>query len=165
MTELVVLRHARAGAGRDDFRRSLDRVGWRQVEAAAAALVEAHFSVGRALCSPALRARETLGPLRSALHIHQADVILDERLYNAAADTVERVVDEHLPGAPLLLVGHNPGLEQFASWLAGTLQPLGTGNWVRLQLADELVEGGAVVTGRYRGESDSPASRAAPARQ
>lgn len=163
MTELVVLRHARAGAGQNDFRRSLARKGWRQAEAAAEALVAAHFHVGRALCSPALRARETLVPLRSALHIHEADVILDERLYNATAGTIETIVNEHLAGAPLLLVGHNPGVEQFASWLAGSLLPLGTGNWVRLQLADELVEGGAAVTGRFRGEPDSPASRAAPA--
>lgn len=143
---LVILRHAKAhNAGESDLERSLTRVGWTQAEAAARAIAACHFHVNRVLCSPAMRARETLIPLRSALHIPEADIIHDQRLYNAGARTVAEVVSEHLPAAPLLVVGHNPGLEQLASWLAGRTISLGTGDWVRLRPADELVEGGAVV--------------------
>lgn len=156
MTELVILRHAKAQSDADeDFKRSLTGEGWKQAEASANALAEARFHVGRVLCSPALRARETLIPLRGPLNIREADIVYDRNLYNASAETVADIVVEHLAAAPLLVVGHNPGLEQFVSWLSGATLPLGTGNWVRLQLAGELVEGGAEIVGRFRGDSAS----------
>lgn len=164
MTELVILRHARAGDAPNDFRRSLAAEGWNQAEAAAKALVESHFHVGRVLCSPALRARETLVPLRSALHIREADVLFDRMLYNVGADTITGLVREHLPAAPLLIVGHNPGLEQFVSWLVGGTVALGTADWVRLRLGRDYEPGcGTVVDSFHDGVRTSLGARTAPA--
>lgn len=144
MPELTILRHARAGEGSMDYTRMLTGEGWRQAEAAADALKAAHFHAGRALCSPALRTHETLTAVRSAVPIPEASILYDKRLYNAEGDTLSRLVAEHLPASPLLVVGHNPGLEHLARWLTGEITPLGTGCWVRLKL-DEVAPGAASV--------------------
>lgn len=144
MPELIILRHAQAGEGSMDYTRMLTGEGWRQAEAAADALEAAHFRPGRVLCSPALRTHETLTALRSTRSIPEASILYDKRLYHADAETLSNLVAEHLPASPLLMVGHNPGLEHLARWLTGEVVPLGTGCWVRLEL-DEVAPGSASV--------------------
>ena len=71
------------------------------------------------LCSTALRARDTLEPLRERLP-PDTDVRIEGDLYGAsAAGLLARLrgVDE-ATGA-VLVVGHNPGLEDLARGLAG----------------------------------------------
>lgn len=149
MTELVLLRHATAGPADDDLYRSLTAEGHRQADRAAEALVQAGFHVGRVLCSPALRTRETLAPIRSALHVPEADIVLERAIYNAAAGTLRDLLEEHLPASPLLVVGHNPGLEQLAAWLTGDIIPLGTGDWALLELKDHLAANAARLVDSY----------------
>jgi phosphohistidine phosphatase len=144
MPELTILRHARAGEGSMDYTRMLTSDGWRQAEAAADALKAAHFHAGRVLCSPALRTHETLTAVRSVIPIPEASILYDKRVYNAEGSALAELVDEHLPASPLLIVGHNPGLEHLARWLTGDVTPLGTACWVRLSL-DEVAPGVATV--------------------
>lgn len=144
MPELTILRHAQAGTGSMDYTRMLTGDGWRQAEAAADALKAARFHPGRVLCSPALRTHETLTAVRSAVSIPEPSILYDKSLYNADAESLARLVAENLPASPLLVVGHNPGLEQLARYLTGEVTPLGTGCWVRLDL-DEVAPGAATV--------------------
>lgn len=144
MPEMVILRHAKAGEASMDYTRTLTSDGWRQAEAAAGALKAAHFHPGRVLCSPALRAHETLTAVRSEVPIPEPSVIYDKAIYTADTRQLARMVEEHLPASPLLLVGHNPGLEELARWLTGEVIPLGTGCWVRLDL-DAVEPGSASV--------------------
>ena len=144
MPEMVILRHAAAGDASMDYTRMLTSEGWRQAEAAAEALKVARFHPGRVLCSPALRTHETLTAVRSAISVPEASVLYDKSIYSAGADQLAKMVEENLPASPLLLIGHNPGLEQLARWLTGDVTPLGTGCWVRLEL-DEVDQGAATV--------------------
>lgn len=144
MPEMCILRHAKAGEGSMDYTRSLTSEGWRQAEAAAGALKAARFRPGRVLCSPALRAHETLTAVRSEIHVPEASVLYERDIYGAEPEKLVRLVEQHLPASPLLVVGHNPGLEKLAQWLTGDVTPLGTGCWVRLEL-DEVEPGAAAV--------------------
>jgi len=75
------------------------------------------------LCSTALRARDTLEPLRDRLPA-ATDVRLEGDLYGAtAAELLARLrrVGEAIETA--LVVGHNPGLEDLARLLGGDGDP------------------------------------------
>jgi len=75
------------------------------------------------LCSTALRARDTLEPLRDRLP-GTTDVRLEGELYGAPAAALLarlRRVGETVGTA--LVVGHNPGLEDLARLLAGDGDP------------------------------------------
>ena len=76
------------------------------------------------LCSSALRARQTLEPLRPDFR-PGAEVRFDDDLYGASADELLgslRAVNGRI--ASVLLVGHNPGLEDLATILASDGEPL-----------------------------------------
>ena len=70
----------------------------------------------RVVFSPARRARETLEQVLHALgYVDQRE---DARIYEATPGTLMQVCDEHRDCQRLLVVGHNPGLEQTAALLA-----------------------------------------------
>ena len=66
-----------------------------------------------ALASPARRTRETLEAVLAA--VGYVDQRLDERIYDATSGTLAELADNHRDADRLLLVGHNPGLEQLAA--------------------------------------------------
>ncbi|MDE7546787.1 histidine phosphatase family protein [Acetobacter fabarum] len=71
------------------------------------------------LCSPAARTQQTLSGIQSALPPSSADtVFLCPEIYEANLDTLIRVLRQAPPQArTVLLVGHNPGISEFARWL------------------------------------------------
>lgn len=82
------------------------------------ALLERDLTPGLALCSPALRTRQTLSEAATAWNgaCEQRPV---EELYEAQPADLFGVVHRHGgASSPLLLVGHNPGLQHFALALA-----------------------------------------------
>ncbi|MPY60157.1 SixA phosphatase family protein [Streptomyces spongiae] len=118
---LVVLRHAKSAwpAGVPDHDRPLGPRGLRDAPAAGRALAAADRLPDLALCSTARRARETWD-LAAAEWSAPPPVRHDPRLYAADVpdllDVVREAPDE---AATLLLVGHNPGLEELVLDLAG----------------------------------------------
>jgi phosphohistidine phosphatase len=77
------------------------------------------------LCSPALRTRETLELIAPVLD-EEVPVQVEGELYGASEQMLlERVraVDDGVES--LLLIGHNPGVEQLALLLAGTGHEVG----------------------------------------
>ncbi|MFT4198976.1 MAG: histidine phosphatase family protein, partial [Pseudoxanthomonas sp.] len=69
------------------------------------------------LCSPALRARQTLAAVLAAFG-RELPQRVDARIYEATPGTLVTVADEHAQGAGrVLLVGHNPGLERLLALL------------------------------------------------
>ncbi|MFK4146049.1 SixA phosphatase family protein [Streptomyces sp. NPDC004065] len=121
LRRLVVLRHAKSARpeGVADHERPLAPRGRRDAPAAGRALAEADCLPDLALCSTALRARQTW-ELASAQWGTPPAVRYDTRLYAAGAADLLAVVREAPPEAgTLLLVGHNPGLEELVLELAG----------------------------------------------
>lgn len=118
MRELILLRHAHAEsatAGQDDIDRPLSRQGLAEAEAAGLWLKEHGHLPDRVIASPARRARQTLEQVLLTLgYIEQRQ---DHRVYEATPGTLMQVVDEHRETGRVMLVGHNPGLEQMAALL------------------------------------------------
>jgi phosphohistidine phosphatase len=121
LRHLLVLRHAKSAwpDGVADHERPLAPRGRRDAPAAGRALAEADLLPDLAVCSTAVRARQTW-ELASAQWGTPPPVRLDARVY--AADVVELLAVVHETPAEvdtLLLVGHNPGLEELVLDLAG----------------------------------------------
>ncbi|KRG42899.1 phosphoglycerate mutase [Stenotrophomonas pictorum JCM 9942] len=116
MRELILLRHAHAepaATGQADIDRPLSPHGLAEAEAAGRWLLEHKLTPDRVLCSPARRTRETLeAVLERTGYVEQR---LDERIYDAVPGTLAALADEHREVERLLIVGHNPGLEQLVA--------------------------------------------------
>jgi phosphohistidine phosphatase len=121
MLRLAILRHAEAVplAGGGDADRELSQSGRALAERMGRYFRDAGFKPDLALVSPSKRTRETFEALeRGAGETFAVDYV--PALYSASLATLQDV----LAGAPkevrfLLLVGHNPGLAEFANALAG----------------------------------------------
>ncbi|MFB8776083.1 SixA phosphatase family protein [Streptomyces broussonetiae] len=118
---LVVLRHAKSAwpEGVPDHERPLAPRGRRDAPAAGRVLAGADCLPDLVLCSTAVRARRTW-ELAAARWGTPPPVRHDPRLYAADVPTLLTAVREVPPEAgTLLLVGHNPGLEDLVDTLAG----------------------------------------------
>jgi phosphohistidine phosphatase len=121
LRRLVVLRHAKSAwpDGVADHERPLAPRGRRDAPVAGRLLAEADCLPDLALCSTAVRARETW-ELASAQWGTPPPVRHDPRVYAADVPDLLTVVREVSSEVEtLLLVGHNPGLEELVLELAG----------------------------------------------
>jgi len=116
MRELILLRHAHAepvANGQTDAERPLSGEGRREAAAAARWLRAQDLAPDRLLVSPARRARETAGAVLAEFGA------LDQReeaaIYEASPGELAALADRHREVGRLLLVGHNPGVEQLAA--------------------------------------------------
>ena len=115
MRELILLRHAHAespAAGQDDRQRPLSAVGLDEARAAGEWLRAHDLRPDRVLCSDAARTRDTLAALGD---IGAGEVYEDASIYEASPGTLAALADANRDAERLLLVGHNPGLEQLAA--------------------------------------------------
>jgi phosphohistidine phosphatase SixA len=137
--ELILVRHAHAerdAASKRDIDRPLSTLGFSQAEAAAAWVIEHQLRPARVLCSPAVRARQTLAALRSRLP--DIEIVEEPGIYEATPGELIALIDRHRPASPLFVVGHNPGLETLMTLLADGRSTDGrgmpTGSIARLRL-------------------------------
>lgn len=121
LRRLVVLRHAKSAwpIGVADHERPLAPRGRRDAPAAGRALAESDCLPDLALCSTAVRARQTW-ELAARQWGTPPPVRFDRRLYGAEVPELLAALHEvpdHI--GTLLLIGHNPGLEELVLELAG----------------------------------------------
>ena len=123
MHTLYLLRHAKsswADRALPDRERPLAPRGRRDANRIAKHLVQLGVEPELVLCSSAKRTRETLELVRSALGA-TATVRLEEDLYAASSqELLERIRRVSEPVASVLLIGHNPGLQDLAVLLASS---------------------------------------------
>ena len=116
MKILTLLRHAKSGwddGVERDFDRPLNPRGRRAARTVGAEMRAEGLAFDRIVASPAKRVIETLDEV--AAGYGPLDAIYDERLYLALSETLIDVAREAPKTATrLLLVGHNPGLEETA---------------------------------------------------
>lgn len=121
MRRLILLRHADAGLnpGGTDAERPLSPTGREQASAVARYLEEQQLLPDLALVSSAKRTRETFERVRAALG--NVDVRIEPEVYNAPPERLQALVEAvEAPVRTLILVGHNPGVEELAKALVGS---------------------------------------------
>lgn len=154
MRELILLRHAHAesaAAGQDDHQRPLSATGQAEARAAGDWLREHGLRPERVLCSSALRTRQTLAALGD---LGSTDVREEDAIYDASPGTLIALADAHGDAQRLLLVGHNPGLEQLAALLhsgqSGDYRGMPPAGIAVLEFApDAAIEPGAARLSRF----------------
>jgi phosphohistidine phosphatase len=129
MLTLTLLRHAKSSWDQpalDDYERPLAKRGKKAAPQVGAALTAMGLRPDLVLCSGAVRARATLDLVLPKLGAPVPEVVYDDALYMAAPDALlarlHRIGPERGGEAPrhVMLVGHNPGLEELALLLAGS---------------------------------------------
>ncbi len=127
--EIILVRHAHAETatttGQDDIARILSLRGEAEADAAGAWLKKHGAAPTRVLCSPAARARETCERVLAVLGY--TDLRSEARIYEATPATLLRVLDDHADAGPIMLVGHNPGLETLVALMTEGASDSGRG--------------------------------------
>jgi phosphohistidine phosphatase len=143
MRRLLLLRHAKSSwsePGASDHERPLNRRGQEAAPRIGAYLAKHRLIPDRILCSTARRARETW-ELVAAEAPAAPPATFTEKLYDASQRALVDVFRGADPdAASLLVVGHNPGLQEVATALiaSGDLED-------RERLREKLPTGGLVV--------------------
>ena len=117
MKTLTLLRHAKSGWDDPvarDFDRPLNPKGHKAARTMGRHLRQADYAFDHVVASPAVRVVETLAQIEDG-YGRSLDAEWDRRIYLASAATLLDIVHE-LPdmAGHVLLVGHNPGLEDLA---------------------------------------------------
>lgn len=131
MLRLWLLRHAKSAwddPSLDDFARPLSPRGKKACRALARHMAERAIHPDLVLCSPATRTKQTWERLEKRLAADRPPRVpgdprarFDQKLYLAEFPALLGLV-RATPAAirELLVIGHNPGLEEFAQRLTGT---------------------------------------------
>jgi phosphohistidine phosphatase len=121
MSTLYLLRHAKAGwaqPGMRDFDRPLDASGVKDAGSIGIVMRERGYVPDLTLCSTALRARQTLEGV--AGNADTGRVLFLDSLYSEDAAGYLSAVHENDGRGSLLIIGHNPMMEDLAMAVAGT---------------------------------------------
>lgn len=125
MRELWLLRHAKSAWDTDapsDFERPLNRRGERDAPRMGRWMRRQGWIPDRVLASPARRARQTAEAVCRELGIDPGAICWEPRLYEASVSDLLAVLRSCPETARrVLVVGHNPGLEELALTLCGPL--------------------------------------------
>ena len=120
---LTLIRHAKSSwnsPAPTDFERPLNKRGRHDAPRMGQELEELGIRFDKMMCSSAVRARETLGGLSQGLNIQSDGIDYLKDLYLASVVRLRDLVaaqpaDFH----DIALIGHNPGMEDFAALLSG----------------------------------------------
>ncbi len=119
MRRLILLRHGKAesvSATGDDFDRGLTDRGRRDCALIGRVLAEAGVVPDLALVSPARRAQETWDEVSRAFPNARCEIL--RGLYLATPEQISAAVGAAGERLSVMVVGHNPGLHEFALALA-----------------------------------------------
>jgi phosphohistidine phosphatase len=121
--ELLLLRHAKSAWNTDaatDFDRPLSGRGRKAAKRMGRWAAAHGLAPDCVISSPALRARSTAKRFCAALEADVAELRWEPRLYEATVAALLDVAAEAPVVRRVMLVGHNPGLEDFVLHLAAT---------------------------------------------
>jgi phosphohistidine phosphatase len=129
MLTLSLLRHAKSSwdePGLDDYDRPLAKRGQKAAPEIGAELAAMGLRPDLVLCSGAVRARQTLSLVLSKLGPPPPEVAYDDKIYMATPAALiarlRKVAAGPRAEVPrhVMIVGHNPGLEELALLLVGS---------------------------------------------
>jgi len=144
--ELCLLRHGKSDRDLavDDFDRPLKKRGKAAVQRMSEWMLQQHLLPDYIVSSPAKRAISTANIAHKALEIEGLEVKQDSRMYQSGLEAIKSVLAEcPIDAARVLLVGHNPDLEDLLIYLVGasrlpeTNKLLPTSSLVRLKMPED----------------------------
>jgi len=140
--QLLIMRHAKSSwkdMGQTDFERVLNKRGRRVAPQMGQYLVDQGAVPDKIISSSANRAALTTELVAEAAGVADADVQYVKYLYHAPADeyleALERFDGENVER--LMMVGHNPGLEELIYRLAKAHEQMPTAAIARFDLGDK----------------------------
>lgn len=137
MKTLYLLRHAKSSWKDEtlpDIERPLNGRGRKAAKIVGGFLKKEKIIPDLVLSSTAIRARETTDIVLEAARL-STDLRFDERLYEAGALKLLEVVRQIEKSKKIvLLVGHNPGLEELLELLTGAVETMSTGTLSKVDL-------------------------------
>jgi len=128
MPTLYLMRHAKSdwhSAAQADFDRPLNQRGARDAVRMGQWLHAQGIKPEVLLASPAQRARQTVLAVADTLDVKDDEVTFDKELYLADRAALLNILHT-IPDSTdsVLLVAHNPGLDELVEWLASQPPPL-----------------------------------------
>ena len=117
------MRHAKSdwsSAATHDIDRPLNQRGRKDTPRMARWLIENDYRPGLIASSPSCRTRQTVELLNRSLKLEDKDLRWDDRLYHPSVDGLLEVLNEFdndNESATVMLLSHNPGLEQLLSYI------------------------------------------------
>ncbi|MVA97644.1 histidine phosphatase family protein [Nitratireductor sp. CAU 1489] len=117
MSRLFLLRHAKAAwaePGGRDFDRALTEDGRDEATAIGAAMRAGGHVPSRVMCSPARRALETWQGVANALGHKAGAALMSNSLYGSDPSAYLTIMRNNGDAEALLIVGHNPMIEELA---------------------------------------------------
>jgi phosphohistidine phosphatase len=147
MRELILLRHAESVPiceGEADLDRPLTEHGEQEARDAGRWLASHKLHFDRVLCSPAKRTEQT-----AKLALPGVDLTVADEIYEASPGELFSLLDQHNDAKVLVLVGHNPGIEQLVAQLVegrtDDYRGMPPGALARLHIGQTLEPGSATL--------------------
>jgi phosphohistidine phosphatase len=154
MKTLTLLRHVKtnkAENGQADFDRGLHEKGKQQID-----ILKRYFEISLGStpvdvhCSSSKRTRSTLNGIASALTIAQKE--FEKKLYLADVSTLLVYINKITsPNDHLLIIGHNEGLSDLASYLGNDRIHLSTGALISFEFDAAIWGEVSIANGRLSG--------------
>ncbi|MDQ0453836.1 SixA phosphatase family protein [Rhizobium paknamense] len=119
---IFLLRHASADwakPGETDFDRALNGHGYAEAEVVADKALDKGYRPDLVLSSTARRCRETADALARGLCGMDVPFRFIDALYNAPVETYLELLQSSGPAASVMMIGHNPAMEELLHLLAG----------------------------------------------
>ena len=137
MLTLYLLRHAKSSwddESNQDFERPLSSRGRKACALIGEYIEEKGIDFDLVLVSTAVRTRETIELIRERAKF-RGEVRYDERIYEATVSQLLDVISQvDSDQKSVLLVGHNPGIEELLALLTGDQQHVTTANFAKIKL-------------------------------
>ena len=123
MKTLYMVRHAKSSwddPRQDDFDRPLNERGVKDAPRMGKRLKEREITPDVVISSPAVRALSTAKLIVGVLHCPESLIHEDRSIYHAGSDSLLKAIREiDDQNEVAMIVGHNPGLTEFAKDLLG----------------------------------------------
>lgn len=130
--QLIIMRHAKSDWSEDnrsDFGRPLTSRGIKAARQMGKWLKQwlkhEQYPIDRIICSPALRAKQTCHLVVNALNMPENIVNFEPEIYGASCNDLIALIEQYSKGVhSLLIIGHNPGLDQLLCHLSQNPPPV-----------------------------------------
>lgn len=120
--QLIIMRHAKSDwseANKLDWDRPLTARGRKTAKRMGKWLKQKQFRIDRIVCSPAQRAKQTCHLVVEELGTPGNNVLLESGVYDASLNDLISLINRYREGIhTLLIIGHNPGLDQLLCFLS-----------------------------------------------